>query len=548
MRTPTRSLPGGSGMSMRSRVARGLLTAIAVSILVLLSACTGGGSSSGESGSGELQPLSERPDVTIAMPYVSSLDPSKGEPDYRLFSAYEPLIWHDRNDQAQPGLAVEFGYVGDGNTRFRLKLRDGVRFSDGEPLTADAVKTWFEYMAKGTSVGVGKMPAFESFNIVDDLTLEFTLEEPSPIVPYLLSERGVSWGFVASPKAVTQTPELLSTETFGTGAYKIDSARTVPDSEYVLVPNEFYYDQDAIRFSSISIKAISDTTTGISAMQSGQIELAAGELASLEAARSAGLTVVSAPDVGIFSPGLYLRDWEGKVVPALGDVRVRQALNYAIDRQAIAGIFGLGPEYALDQVITADGFDEEYLGHYDYDPDKARGLLEEAGYPDGFSFEVVFFDANQAHGINASTLVQAVAGYLEEIGVKVELRPVSSVGQFIDAVGDPTVAVTQSIVPPEPMYNAWTAAFAPESFMNPLATTDPVLADLVKQGSVAPPDEAAEIWKQMSRHVVDQAYLLPVFSSERYVYLSADLAETFGVSDGEPFSLWNQFGTSNRAY
>src|SRR5581483_2618718 len=119
----------------------------------------------------------------------------------------------------------------------------------------------------------------------------------------------------------------------GAGEYVYDSAQSVPNDHYVYTPNKYYYDQSAIHYKSITIKVIPDYNSALQALKSGQIEFMPGNLDVASAVQgSSSVKVLSAPTLW---SGIYLLDRNGTVVPALKDPRVRQALNYAVDRQAV---------------------------------------------------------------------------------------------------------------------------------------------------------------------------------------------------------------------
>jgi peptide/nickel transport system substrate-binding protein len=126
--------------------------------------------------------------------------------------------------------------------------------------------------------------------------------------------------------------------------------------------------------------------------------------------------------------GVYFADRGGSVVPALGDVRVRQALNYAIDREAIASsIYGeFGTPTSLYVPEGMEGYQEELQDTYPYDPEKAKELLAEAGYPDGFSFTLLV-----QPGVDAGDLLAAaISEQWAAIGVDVELKAPPTFADF----------------------------------------------------------------------------------------------------------------------
>lgn len=163
-----------------------------------------------------------------------------------LSIAYAPLVYLKADGTIGPGLASSWRYV-KGHTVFELTLRHGATFSDGTPVDAAAVVKWLNFYVASKNSQSGLLGPKPQFQAVGADVVRITLKQANPDVAGLLTQDGVAWGFVASPKAVAN-PALFKKATYGAGPYKLDYAQSVPGDHYVYVPNPRYY--DSRRFTS----------------------------------------------------------------------------------------------------------------------------------------------------------------------------------------------------------------------------------------------------------------------------------------------------------
>jgi peptide/nickel transport system substrate-binding protein len=298
--------------------------------------------------------------------------------------AYEPFIVADANGSLSPGLAVSWGYVGTGNTTFVMNLRPHVRFSDGSALTAAGAKADIDYMM--TNPGNGQyLHGVKAINVLGPLKLEIQLSTPDAALPYTFTQNH-NPGWVISPAGLADKTGLASS-THGAGPYMLDAAATIADSSYVFVRNPYYYDKAAVHWQKVVIKVISDPSAALAALTSGQIQVMQGEYSQVSTAQSSGYNVTSEP--GTFGPvTISVADASGKTAPqALGSLKVRQALAYALDRPAIMTAL-YGKYWLLDeeqQTPGQVGYVPALADEFSYNLAKARQLMAQAGYPHGFS-------------------------------------------------------------------------------------------------------------------------------------------------------------------
>lgn len=326
--------------------------------------------------------------------------------------AYDSLIQLGPDGQLEPGLATSWGYVGSGNKTFQLTLRPGVRFSDGSPLTAAGVVAFLEAFKKGNYAPYVKDLA--QITATGPLTVQITGPGTS-ILPDLFSSNGDGAGQVISPNALANT-NALSNQTFGAGEYMLDVADTIPNSKYVYVPNPYYYNKSAVHWSRVVVTVISDPNTTLAALRSGQVMVAEGTASTAAAAKSDGLQVTTGPaGLAMF----MVTDPGGKLTPALGNTAVRQALSYALDRQAIAkALWGsYGSTAQSPQPPGAPGYSDAANQYYTYDVAKAKQLLASAGYPNGFTVTVLV-STGQDEMLQMTELAQS---YWKKIGVTLNI-------------------------------------------------------------------------------------------------------------------------------
>jgi peptide/nickel transport system substrate-binding protein len=421
--------------------------------------------------------------------------------------AYGGLFHYKPDGTVSPELALTYRYLKSGhgaNKDFEFTLRKGVRFSDGSPFTAQAVASWMDYFAKngvGYGTFLGPSPRFEA---IGRYTVRMHLTIPVPNLQKIVSDDGFNvWGCPASPKAVAN-PTLMATGTYGAGPYMIDPSQSVTHDHYTYVPNPYYYDKKAIKFSRVYVKVITNPSTMLQALQAGQLDVAQGDITTAAAAQSGGFGIAGAVSQQF---ALFLNP---KNNPALKDVRVRQAINYAMDRKTV--VSALLGKYGrpTSEVITADA-DPGLENYYPYNPTKAKALLKAAGYPNGITLTIL--DDNFI-GTPGDPLVQAYAKYWEAAGIHVKITA-ASLNEWLrdypkyDAFqGGITINTTPSrygiFLNPKSSYTTWGGP-----------AVDQQIYKLYWAGLKA--KDPIPIWKKMWERFTKQAYFVPLTAYE-YLY------------------------------
>lgn len=454
--------------------------------------------------------------IALAAP-PTSLDPANMEQSTSPFAqpAYDALINVEEDGSLVPGLATEWGFIDDENKVFEITVRDGVTFSDGAVLDADALIANFEHLDEGKS-NVATLVNGGVYEKVDDDTVRISWETPHPLVPQALTQRWVA-GMVVSPDALASDPEALATQTVGAGPYALDSGNSVAGSRYVYTARDDYWNPDAQLWDEVVITVIENAEQRLNALKAGEIDYAAGDLGTADAAASAGLQVLYAPTIVY---GLSLLDRDGSLGSPLGDVRVRQAINYAMDRDSIAtallGDYGFPTEQTI--VPSEPGYQTSLEGHYPYDPEKAKSLLAEAGYADGFTLPVI-----ASTSATAATLAQVYVEQLAAVGITVELdsRPGPD---YFEAMTSGTFPAAGIGYGSQPLPMEYDGLFGPKAIFNPLGSTSPTIEQNMSAALIAPEDEAKTYYGKVVTELVEDAWFAPVVFAPVFYFAGENLA------------------------
>jgi peptide/nickel transport system substrate-binding protein len=500
------------------RLARVALAATALTATLGLAACGGSGSGSGDGGGtananatdngGGTKPASTggaKPVLRIGVTSAGPLNPAVNN-DQTLDSISYETITHIKPDGSiGPGLATKWGYVGSGNKVFEFTLRPDAKFSDGTPVDAAAVKKWFAYFAKAGGPFASVL-AIKSVTTTGDDTVRVTLSKANPVLPWVFGDIDL-WGAIASPKAV-DNPKGLNDATAGAGPYTLVPSDTVVNDHYTFVPNKYYHDPGAIKFSKVQVKVIGTPTSMLQALQSGQIDVAQGDPSTAPAAGQNGVTVSkdASKTAQILLTNLTKGPW--------ADIRVRQALNHAIDRKAVTA--GLFTDYAAptSQFVTEDGFDAaKYQNYYTYDPAKAKALLAAAGHANDLTLKLV---AGTASGNAGVPMAQAVAKYLKAVGITVKITTASTAQSELQMGLSGDYDGWQMTGGTAPTWYLYAGAYAPNGAYNLGHNTDSVMEKLAATAAGA--KDPAQYWPQIMGRSVTQAYSVPIAALDTVWY------------------------------
>ncbi len=339
---------------------------------------------------------------------------------------YDSLVWIDDTGKIVPALAESWETSQDG-TEYTFKLRDGVTFHNGEPFTADSVVLSWQRGSKPEMKFSDRWTIVKSVEKVDDRTVRMKTEQPNPL---LLRTIATNWAMVP-PKYIAEVGENGFTEKpVGTGAFIFEE--WVKDDRIVMAANPNYWQPGLPKVERLVFRPIPESSTRVAAIQTGEVDivtrLSAEEAQSLEG--NPQVKVVRYPvDRVYYITFNNLTSGKGKPTE---NVKVRQAMNYAVDRQAIIDSLFKGAGKLSTGFVTPTnlGYNEN-VKPFPYDPEKAKQLLAEAGYPDGFEMGMA---CPTGAYTNFEQVCEAVKGYLEKVGIKTNLELMES-GKFWDLEG-----------------------------------------------------------------------------------------------------------------
>src|SRR6201997_1466229 len=342
---------------------------------------------------------------------------------------YEGLIGRDKDLKIVPALAESWETLDPLHWRFHL--RKGVKFHNGDPFTADDVLFSANRVRANGSNFLTNVPADAKFVKVDDYTVDVLLSSPNPILItqwdgwYIMDKKWCEENNAVAPTpASATTPSYASLHENGTGPFTIESHQ--PGVKTVFKPFAGWWGKPEHNLKEIVFTPISSDATRVAALLSGEVDVTEPvPIQDIQRVNASGTAkVLTGPELRTIFLGmdqardeLLYSSVKGK--NPFKDVRVREAFYKAIDIEAIKTrvMRGLSTPSALMIAPELYALSGEFT-RPKYDPDSAKKLLTEAGYPDGFELTM---DCPNDRYVNDAAICQAVVGMLARIGVKVNL-------------------------------------------------------------------------------------------------------------------------------
>ncbi len=417
-------------------------SAVALSTTALLAgalaACGGGsGSTTGSSGTG--QASAGGGSITVALGSApDTLDPV--ETQSRIAGSILPNICEklydiDANLKVNPMLAAALPTISADGKAYTIKLRSGVKFNDGTPFDAAAVKTSLERAKSDKlSAQAANLAPITGITVVDPTTVKLTLSAPSAPLLSILADRA---GMVASPTQLSKLGEKFGTAPVCVGPFAFDSR---PSSDtIVLKKSQYYYDASQVKLNKVTFQVVTQPNIRAANLRSGDIQLAADisptDAASLQG--NAGTTVLSAQSLGYQLIVLNVSDSHGAGTPPFTTVstslaqhqELRQAFSLALDREQINQAVYAGQEFPSCNMIPANS--PLYTKETGCGPDlaKAKQLVAASGVQTPIPVTLIIQASNDLH-TKLGTVVQSME---EQAGFKVTLKPEESVTGGNDA-------------------------------------------------------------------------------------------------------------------
>jgi peptide/nickel transport system substrate-binding protein len=330
---------------------------------------------------------------------------------------FDSLVWINDEGKVEPALAESWDISDDGLT-YTFHLRHDVQFHNGEPFNADSVVfSWNRYKNKDLQWNE-RWNMADNVEKIDDYTVKVSTNEPKPL---LLRTIAQNWAMIP-PKYFQEVGDVkFGTNPVGTGPFKF--VEWVQGDHITLEANPNYWRKGYPKLAKVIFRPIPESSTRLAAVQTGEVDIA-GRLSAEEAQSLDGVSDVQVLKYPV-TREYYIafnNMTTGVGLPTM-DAKVRQAMNYAVDEQAIIdSIFSGNGKRSTGFVATGE------LGYgavdpFPYDPEKAKQLLTEAGYPDGFEMDFACPAGAYTH---FEEVCQAVQGYLEQVGIKTNLQVMES--------------------------------------------------------------------------------------------------------------------------
>ncbi len=337
---------------------------------------------------------------------------------------FEGLVGFDKNLQIVPELATAWK-VNEDATEIDFDLREGVTFHDGTAFDADVAKAYFDWALDPenpiTSRAQGVFSDIESIEVLGPFKLRFVLSNPNGA---MLANLATFSGRILSPAAIDEFGEEVGRHPVGTGPFRF--VEWLDGQKITVEAYEGYWGEPA-KVERIEFLEVPNAATRVAQLQGGEVhfieELPPQLVSTIDNDPNLETAVTQTVFARIFPMNTQIEPFN--------DVRVRQALNHAIDQEQLIKVALQGFGTALTSVMPASVRGYAAQPPYEFDLDKARQLLTEAGYADGFTFSVLTFNSTEF-----LTVGQVLQQMLAEVGVTMVLNPTER-GALVDAIFKP---------------------------------------------------------------------------------------------------------------
>ena len=508
------------------------VVAAAAAIALTLTACGGSTSSTGSSstssaGSGAAAGSGGTLTLGMLVPATtfSAADMNFANESPYGQAVYDTLLKADPAGKLGPDLATVWKYNA-GNTVLTMTLRSDVVFTDGTKFTADVAAQNLTRFRDGNSSNKSFLASMKNAKAVDATHLVITLTQADPGFLNYLAENA---GYQESPAAFKSAD--IKTNPIGSGPYILDTKNTVIGTSYSFTKNPKYWNPSSVHYSNLLLKVFPDPTSMLNAIKGAQLNGAKlGDNNALPQVTAAGYTLTP---FELDWTGLLLLDRAGKTNPALKDVRVRQAINYAFDTNGLLKAIGKGHGTVTTQIFptSSPAYDKTLDARYPYDPAKAKALLAAAGYPSGFELDM------PSTSLASPALFTLITQQLKDVGITVKNTDTGN--NFISDVLAPKYPATWFQLQQDPDWQLINFEITPNATFNPFKYTDPKVDALVNTIHGAASDTAAApALKALNAYIVEQAWFAPWYRVESNYATDSKTNVIAQVGNAYPY-LWN---------
>lgn len=492
-------------------------TTIVASVLALsMAACSGrgGGTAAPATGENATTTLTFAADYDAAATGYDPLLYSQGQ--FTFFSAlYDALFVTQPDGTVAPSLATGFKNNAE-NTETTLTLREGVTFGDGSALTAELVKANLDRRSNADLEAYGSLAPEGASEITD-----VTVSDPQTVVitwaqPQATPENNLvdTAGVIVGPKGVADAASL-ETAPDGSGPYSLNTGATTRASKYTLDKKADAWNAAAWTYDTVVFNVITDAQARANAVVSGQADVAGildpttiELVESRQSIASAGGTIVGFP----------VTDKTGATNPAFASEQARLALLYATDRDKLVTDLHPGAK-ATAQLFpeSADGFDEALNQEFGYDPDKAKQLLAEAGFPDGFELNLTVLGQPSEDAV-------AVQSQWAAVGIKLNFITATSTDQAFAAVNTDPVIFGPFAVGANPA--GFIAGVVYGGFMNIQQAKEPEIESALGAALGASGAAQEQALSDLNRAITANGWYVPIYEDFTYFGYNAERVAT----------------------
>ncbi|WP_191601678.1 ABC transporter substrate-binding protein [Marinomonas algicola] len=420
---------------------------------------------------------------------------------------YDGLTYRGPDLKLQPGLATSWEPLDEGK-RIRFTLREGVTFHNGEAFNSASVKFTFDRLMgdegrKGPQRS--NYSAIDTVEIIDDYTIDFHLKAADPVLLTKLAGYGA---MIVPPKYIQENGEdFFNTHPMGTGPFKFSSYEPKVGIKLEAFGNHW---GGAPKLTNLNYRFISEPSTAVAELQSGRVDLVIpptipiGMITTIE--KDPNLTIATTISPTVYALRFNTRDGITK------DERVRKALIYGVDRQAIIDSILGGQAAPIASFQSAISFGEDpTMKPLPYDPSKAMQLLKAAGIQPGTKLQI------DIRGNNATfnEVSQAVASYLQVIGLNATIKPYETNVLLNDIIpaGKTGEMFQQS-------WGGWTLDYDNTAYFmyhtgekwNPYDSDPELDALLESQRAITDRDKREEILKSIANYTSNRALEMPLYN------------------------------------
>jgi peptide/nickel transport system substrate-binding protein len=397
---------------LRARLTyRSAAAAASIVAISALAAC-GSSASSSATGAGSAAAAGASGTINWEWELPTSWDPvtsSAGWDMHALGLVYASITTLNAKGDVQPGLASSWKYAADGKS-VTFTLRPALKFSDGSPLTATSVEQNIKRgQTQSNSTVASELSVITKVTVDSPTSFTLDLSQVDYQVPDLLAGKD---GMIVNP-AYFKNVGSLPTKPEGAGPFTLSSY--VPDSHADLVRNPSYWNASQIHVANFNVLSITQPEQILSALESGQVNVAYIAGNQVAAAKAAGFKIAVIP-----SEVVNELDIQTTTAP-FTNPKVVQAINYAINRQAILQVQASGYGAISYQPFPAGfvGYSAKLANQYPYNPAKAKQLLAQAGYANGLSITLTSTSGTDP-------LAEQIQGQLAEVGIKVTIKDIAA--------------------------------------------------------------------------------------------------------------------------